>query len=79
MRCLAWTYTAPHNDQNPTSLDDLATMITQGFTQTQHSLDKRLGGTDQRLDKMGSVLNDVVQELTATHEGCAACGAAQTY
>jgi hypothetical protein len=59
----------------PTTLDDLAVMINQGFTETQQYIDKRLGGMDQRLDKMDQrlddmkdVLKDMVQELTATHE-----------
>lgn len=43
-------------------------MINQGFTETQHDIDKRLGGMDQRLDDMQGVLKDMVQELTATHE-----------
>ncbi len=59
----------------PTTLDALAAMINQGFTETQQYLDKRLGGMDQRLEKMDQrlddmkgVLKDMVQELTATHE-----------
>jgi hypothetical protein len=59
---------AKKNQRKPTTLDDLATMINQGFTETQHYLDKRLGGMDQRLEKMEGVLKDVVQELNATHE-----------
>jgi hypothetical protein len=52
----------------PTTLDDLAAMINQGFTETQKYIDQRLGGMDQRLDDMKDVLRDVVQELNATHE-----------
>jgi chaperonin cofactor prefoldin len=52
----------------PTTLDDLAAMINQGFTETQQYIDKRLGGMDQQLDDMKGVLKDVVQELNATHE-----------
>jgi chaperonin cofactor prefoldin len=52
----------------PTTLDDLAAMINQGFTETQQYIDKRLGGMDQQLDDMKGVLKDVVQELHATHE-----------
>jgi chaperonin cofactor prefoldin len=43
-------------------------MINQGFTETQQYIDKRLGGMDQRSDKVEGVLKDVVQELNATHE-----------
>jgi chaperonin cofactor prefoldin len=43
-------------------------MINHGFTETQTYMDKRLGGMDQGLDDMKSVLKDVVQELNATHE-----------
>ena len=35
------------NQPKPTTLDDLATMINQGFAEAQHSIDKRLGGMDQ--------------------------------
>jgi chaperonin cofactor prefoldin len=52
----------------PATLDDLAVMINQGFTETQQYIDKRLGGMDQQLDDMKGVLKDVVQELNATHE-----------
>jgi len=45
---------------NQTTLDDLAVMINKGFTETQTHL-------DQRLDTMEGVLNDAVEELTATH------------
>jgi hypothetical protein len=63
------------NQLKPTTLDDLAAMINQGFTETQQSIDKRLGGMDLRLGKMDQhmddmtgVLKDMIQELTATHE-----------
>ena len=63
------------NLPQPTTLDDLATMINHGFTETQQYIDKHLGGMDQRLGKMDQrlddmkgVLKDMIQELTATHE-----------
>ena len=56
------------NLPQPTTLDDLATMINHGFTETQQYIDKHLGGMDQRLDDMKGVLKDMIQELTATHE-----------
>jgi chaperonin cofactor prefoldin len=59
---------AIRNQPKPTTLDDLAAMINQGFTETQKYIDQRLGGMDQRLDDMKDVLRDVVQELNATHE-----------
>ena len=52
----------------PTTLDDLAAMINQGFTKTQKYIDKRLDTMDQRWDDMKGILKDVVQELNATHE-----------
>jgi chaperonin cofactor prefoldin len=56
------------NPPKLTTLDDLAAMINQGFTETQKYIDKRLGGMDQQLDDMKGVLKDMVQELNATHE-----------
>ena len=61
-------YMAKRNPPKPTTLDDLAAMINQGFTETQQYIDTRLGDMDQQLDDMKGVLKDVVQELTATHE-----------
>jgi hypothetical protein len=52
---------AKKHQLKPTTLDDLAAIINQGFTETQRYL-------DQRLDGMKDVLTDVVQELNATHE-----------
>jgi hypothetical protein len=51
-----------------TTLDDLAAMINEGFTQTQKHIDQRLDGMEGRLDKMDDVLKDMAGELTATHE-----------
>jgi hypothetical protein len=59
---------AKKNAHKSTTLDDLASMLNQGFTETQQYIDKRLGGMDQRCDAMEGVLKDVVQELNATHE-----------
>jgi hypothetical protein len=41
--------TNPHHA--PTTLDDLAAMITQGFTATQKHMDQGLGKMDERLEK----------------------------
>jgi hypothetical protein len=59
---------AKRNQSKPTTLEDLAAMINHGFTEAQTYMDKRLGGMDQRLDRIDGILKDVVQELTATHE-----------
>jgi hypothetical protein len=48
---------AERNPSKPTTLDDLAAMINHGFTETQHDLDKCLGGMDQRLDVMEGVVS----------------------
>jgi chaperonin cofactor prefoldin len=59
---------------NPTTLDDLAAMINQGFIETQKHVDKRL---DERRDDMATkgevnegkqTMNEMLEELTATHE-----------
>jgi hypothetical protein len=52
---------AKKHQLKPTTLDDLAAIINQGFTETQRYL-------DQRLDGMKDVLTDVVQELNATYK-----------
>jgi ABC-type transporter Mla subunit MlaD len=52
---------AKHNHPKPTTLDDLAVMINQGFTETQKHIDRQL-------DNMDGVLKDVVEELNATHQ-----------
>jgi chaperonin cofactor prefoldin len=52
----------------PTTLDDLATMINQGFTQTQKHLDQRLDTMENRLGKVEKVQKDMLEELSATHE-----------
>jgi hypothetical protein len=63
------------NQHKPITLDDLATMINQDFTETQRYIDKRLGGMGHRLDKvderlttMEGILKNAVQELNTTHE-----------
>jgi hypothetical protein len=48
-------------NQKPTTLDDLAVMINQGFTETQKHF-------DHRLDKVEQIQKDMLEELTATHE-----------
>lgn len=52
---------AQHTPPQPTTLDDVALMINQGFTETQKHIDQSIG-------KVECVLKDVVEELHATHE-----------
>jgi hypothetical protein len=52
---------AKNNPQKPTTLDDLAVMINQGFTETQKHI-------DHRLDKVEHIQKDMLDELTATHK-----------
>jgi archaellum component FlaC len=51
-----------------TTLDDLAVMMNNGFTETQKHIDQRLGKMDARLDGMEGILKDMTEELNATHE-----------
>jgi hypothetical protein len=48
-------------NKKPASLDDLAVMITGGFTAMQKHM-------DQRLDEVEQIQKDMLEELTATHE-----------
>ena len=56
------------NTQKPTTLDDLAQMINQGFTETQKHIDQRLDTMDARLGKVEQIQKDMLDELSATHE-----------
>ena len=47
------------NLPKPTTLDDLAAIINQCFTETQQYLDKRLGGMDLRLGTMDQHMDDM--------------------
>src|SRR6266498_4909660 len=56
------------NQYKPTTLDDLAQMINQGFTETQKHSDQRLDTMDARLGKVEQIQKDMLDELSATHE-----------
>jgi hypothetical protein len=51
----------------PTTLNDLATMINEGFSETQKHLDQRLDTMEHRLGTVEQVQKDMLEELTATH------------
>jgi hypothetical protein len=59
----------PHK---PITLDDLAAMMNQGFTTMQKHMDEQLdalrGEMGGRLGNVEGILQDMVEELNATHE-----------
>jgi polyhydroxyalkanoate synthesis regulator phasin len=52
---------AQNHQHKPTTLDDLAVMINQGFTETQRHV-------DARIDEVKHIQQDLLDEMTATHE-----------
>jgi hypothetical protein len=52
---------AQHNQYKPATLNDLAVMINQGFTEAQRHV-------DARIDEVKQIQQDLLDEMTATHE-----------
>ena len=56
------------NTRKPTTFDDLAAIITHGFTETQQHIAERLDAMDARLGKAEQIQKDMLEKLSATHE-----------
>jgi regulator of replication initiation timing len=58
---------ATKDHKKPTTLDDLAAMMNQGFTETQQHMDGQLDALREEMSGMQGAMQDMLEELTATH------------